>query len=232
MEIHRRGHSYPEAESKSSRMPRHSTTQRRGRGATPENFQIVPVILAAGRAPRLGFPQALARFGRRTALEIAVENCAGLARPIVVLGHRASRVRAAVPPGARAVVHAGWRSGQLGSLRAGLRRVPRGVAFMLYPVDYPLLTPAVVRRLVSGFRRKATQHAIVVPVFGRRGGHPVIFSPEVRGDLSKARSAREVVEREPRRVKFVPVKTAAIWEDFDTRASYLRCRRAYLRQER
>lgn len=185
---------------------------------------IFPIILAAGRAPRLGFPQALARFGHRTAIEIAVENCAGLAPPIVVLGHSAALVRARVPAGAQVVVHRRWRSGQLSSLRAGLRRVPRGAAFLLYPVDHPLLTAQVIRRLVAGFRRQRARRFIVAPVFRGRAGHPVIFSPAVRAELIQARTAREVVEKDPRRVNLVPVRTAAVCVDFNTPAAYRRCR--------
>jgi len=196
------------------------------------NSPIVPIILAAGDAPRLGFPKALARFGKRSVLEIAVENCAGLATPIVVLGHQATRVRAAVPRSARVVVHPGWRSGQLSSLRAGLRRVRLNSPFLLYPVDYPLLTPSVIGRLVAAFRRRSARHKIIVPTFRGRGGHPVVFSPAVRAELTRARTAREVVQKEAGRVKFVPVGTAAIEQDFDTPASYRRCRRAYLRQTR
>jgi CTP:molybdopterin cytidylyltransferase MocA len=180
----------------------------------------------------LGFPKALARFGERSALEIALENCAGLATPVVVLGHQATRVHAAVPRKARVVVHRGWRSGQLSSLRAGLRRMRPGSPFLLYPVDYPLLTPSVIRRLVAAFRRRSARHMIIVPAFRSRAGHPVIFSPAVRAELIRARTAREVVKKDAGRVKFVPVGTAAIEQDFDTPASYRRCLRGYLRRGR
>lgn len=213
-------------------MPKHLKEHRKGKHADAiGDVPIVPVILAAGRAPRLKFPQPLAQFVDRTALEIAVENCAGLATPIVVLGYQAARVRPAVPRGARVVVHRGWRSGQLGSLRAGLRRVPRDASFLMYPVDYPLLTSWVIRRLVAAFRRRRARETIVVPTFRGRAGHPVIFSPAVRGELAEARTACEVVEKDARRVKFVPVGTAAIEQDFDTPAAYHRCRRAYGRRK-
>ena len=98
---------------------------------------------------------------------------------------------------------------------------------MLYPVDYPLLTPKVIRRLVVGFRRKRADQMIVLPVFRSRAGHPVIFSPALRGELARARNAREVVQKDPRRVKLVPVATSAICRDFDSLSSYRRLRHDY-----
>lgn len=228
-----REHSYAPRKTKSREMPKRSIADgQKRRAIAAANSLIVPIILAAGKAPRLRFPKPLARFGMRSALEIAVENCAGLATPIVVLGHQAERLRGAVPRTARVVVHRGWRSGQVSSLCAGLRRVRTDSPFLLYSVDYPLLTPAVIRRLVTAFKRRSPKHMIIVPTFRGRRGHPVIFSPAVRAELTQAHTARQVVEKDPGRVKFVPVGTAAIQQDFDTPTSYRRCRRAYLWQRR
>jgi CTP:molybdopterin cytidylyltransferase MocA len=196
------------------------------------NANIVPIILAAGDSTHLGFPQPLAQFGKLTALEIALANCAGLQTPIVVLGHQAATVRPAIPPGVRVVVNRQWRSGQLGSLLAGIRHVPHEASLMLYPVDYPLLTAAVIRRLVDGFRGRLKQHMIAVPTFRRRQGHPVIFAPEMRQELAVAQTAREVVGREKRRVKLVAVGTPAIWQGFGTPAAYRRRLREYGRRLR
>ncbi|HXE89967.1 MAG TPA: nucleotidyltransferase family protein [Terriglobales bacterium] len=190
---------------------------------------IHPIILAAGRSSRLGFPKATARFGDRTAAEIAVENCAGLARPIVVLGYDAARLRSAVPRAARVVVNRRWRQGQTTSLLAGLRRVPRNADFMLYPVDFPLLTPKVVRRLVAEFRRRSKAQVIAAPSFRHRAGHPVIFAAKLRQEFEQAESARDVVYRDLSRIRFVAVRTPAIWLDFDTLASYRRRVRDYAR---
>lgn len=192
--------------------------------------QVVPILLAAGPSPRLPFPRALAPFGKKTALAIAVENCAGLAQPIVVLGRDAPRVRRVVPPGVRVVVNRRWRAGQLSSLLAALRHIVPGAAALIYPVDHPLLTAKIVRRLVIEYRRRRPNQTIVLPVFHRRFGHPVIFAPELRRELYRARTAREVVYRDPQRVRMVRFATPAIWLDFDSPASYRRCLRTFLRR--
>src|SRR5512147_1366497 len=165
----------------------------------PDDGQIVPIILAAG-ASNLGVPKALARFGERSALEIAVENCAGLAAPIVVLGSDAERVRPSVPAGVRVLINSNWRSGQMSSLRVALTEVAPDAHFMLYPVDYPLLTPVIVEKLARAFRNRSSRQVIVIPKFKDRGGHPVIFAAELRAEFESAATARDVVYRDPKRV--------------------------------
>lgn len=100
---------------------------------------------------------------------------------------------------------------------------------MLYPVDLALLTPAIVRQLARAFARRRTGEQVVSPVHGGRAGHPVILAAELRGELCRARTAREVVERDAGRVRLVRVNSAAIYEDYDTRAELRRMQRAFLR---
>lgn len=192
--------------------------------------KIVPILLAAGPSRNLPDPKALTRFGKKTALEIAIDNCRERERPIVVLGCEAARIRRALPAGVRVVVNRRWRAGQLSSLLAALRWVPRGAAFLVYPVDHPVLTRAVVRRLCRAFAHRNTMQTIVLPLFRGRAGHPSIFAPEIRQELRRARTAREVVYRDSRRVKFVKVESAGIWLDFDSPTSYQGCLREYLKR--
>jgi len=203
---------------------------------------VVPIILAAGPPRSLPFPKPLAPFGAKTALERAVGTCCatpGLAPPIVVLGCQARRVLScwrALPSSrthtARFVHNRDWRRGQLSSLLAGLRRLPRRArGFLLYPVDYPLLTPRLLARLLRAFRRRARRKQIVAPAIGRRTGHPILVSrelaPEFRSCSRRGGTARNVIYRAtyPDRVLRVPVRDRAIFRDFDSPGSYRRCLR-------
>jgi|ERR1700683_908031 len=196
--------------------------------------RIFPIILAAGPSRGLDFPKAVAKFGRKTAVEIAVGNCAGLEKVTVVLGSEAGKVRKAVPAGVRVVVNRRWGSGQLSSLLAGLRGVPREAAFLIYPVDQPLITVGLVRRLVGAFEgemskvRKGAASAtrakkIVMPRFRGKVGHPIVCAGELRAELEGARNAREVVYRDESRILFLEVKTESIWRDFDSAETYREC---------
>src|ERR1051326_9259734 len=112
---------------------------------------IIPIILAAGPSPNLPFPKALAQFGGKTALQIAIANCQSLAKPIVVLGSDANLIRHHVSKSVRVVVNRQWRNGQLSSLQAALKITPSDATFMIYPVDHPLIQRATIRHLVTAF---------------------------------------------------------------------------------
>jgi CTP:molybdopterin cytidylyltransferase MocA len=188
-----------------------------------KHTKIVPIVLAAGSSQRFGFPKPLARFGQQTALEIAVKNCRELGRPIVVLGSDAAEVRKAMPRGVRAVLNRRWRRGQLSSLLAALRHVPKSADFAIYPVDHPLLTREIVMKLVRAFRTRPAVQAIVMPRFKRRPGHPVICAAVIRQELAKAKTAKMVVFRKPQRIRYVEVRSAGIYLDFATPETYVKC---------
>jgi CTP:molybdopterin cytidylyltransferase MocA len=189
--------------------------------------KIFPIILAAGASDCLPFPKPLALFGRKTALAIALENCAGLERPLVVLGCDAERVRRALSRSARVVMNRRWRRGQISSLRRALKQIPADAAFLIYPIDHPLLKRKTIQQLVRAFRTRQASQEIAVPQHGRLYGHPAIVSGMLRGEFFKSKTARGVIYRVPARVRAVQVQTRAIFTDFDTPESYRLCLRKF-----
>src|SRR5260370_16393960 len=101
--------------------------------------KIIPIILAAGSSQALPFPKALAPFGRKTALEIAVENCSFLGRSLVVLGSDVKRILPRMRKSSEVVINRRWREGQLSSLQAALNSIGSDAAFLFYPVDHVLI---------------------------------------------------------------------------------------------
>src|SRR5208282_2066186 len=165
-----------------------------------EDDNIAAIILAAGPRKALPFPKALAPFGESTALERAVNTCGeapGFAPIVAVLGSDADEILAKWKPSRGTIVvrNADWREGQLSSLLAGLRRVSRNAAFLIYPVDYPLLFPGLLARLRWAYMHRSPHQRIVVPYMGIRDGHPVLVAPEMRREFARAKTARDVVHR-------------------------------------
>ena len=160
-------------------------------------------------------------------MAIAVENCAGLERPLVVLGCDGQRVRGAIPGGARIVMNRGWRRGQISSLRIALKQIPADAAFLIYPVDHPLLKRKTIQRLVLAFRTRDASQEITVPRHGRLYGHPAIVSGKLRREFFKSKTARDVIYHESARVRTITVTTRDIFMDFNTSESYQLCVRKF-----
>jgi len=195
---------------------------------------IVPIILAAGESSRMGRLKALCDFDGRTCLELALDACreALLASPIVVLGFREGIIRQLVPFGdANVVVNESAERGRTSSLKAGLRAIPdRAEAFLLYPIDFPLVSAAEVRLLAAAWRTRSASERIFIPSHDRRRGHPVLFDATLRDafvELADDAPARTVVDTYRDRVAYVACDTPNVLIDMDTPDDYVRCLLAF-----
>ncbi len=199
-------------------------------------MRIVAVLLAAGEGRRMGGPKALLRLGGETFLARAAGLLArpGVEHVLAVLGCQAERVLAegALPEHARALVHAGWREGMLGSFLAGLAEAERGGAdaVLLHHVDHPASDPATVERVLAALRAGAL---IAAPSFEGRRGRPAGFAratwPALRA-CSAEHGARQVLREHPEWITHVagdrecvagvntPAEYAALLERFARRA--------------
>lgn len=183
------------------------------------------VVLAAGRSSRMGRPKQLLPLGGEPILRHVVRSaCASrLSEAIVVLGHEAERIAAAVGDlGQRTVLNPDYASGQSSSLRTGLAALSSGSEAVLFLLgDQPGVTTEVIDRLITAYQR--TGAAIVVPEYGGVLGNPILFDRELFGDLRTVTGdtgAREVVRANEARRLAVPVDGIAPPPDIDTPEAY------------
>jgi CTP:molybdopterin cytidylyltransferase MocA len=191
------------------------------------------IVLAAGDSQRMGRPKALLEFDGRTALDLCVTACleGGASEVVVVLGaeaepiRKASRalLRSSAP--VRLVVNERHATGQTSSVQCALAEIPAG-AFLVFPVDLPLVDGSVVRALAEAYRKERERsQRIFVAVHAKRRGHPVLFGERTRpGVLALAPEAplHLVVRARPGRVVEVPVRSPEILRDLDTPEDYAR----------
>lgn len=187
---------------------------------------VVPVVLAAGASQRMGEPKALLDFGGRTALARIVGTCrdAGVADPLVVVGHDSDRV---VPEaerlGCAVVVNLDPDQGQGSSLQAGVGALPdEAAAFLIWPVDAPRVSPGTVRALVEAWDASG-RPGIAVPRHAGRRGHPALVAAPLAEEflaLDPGRPAHEVIRRDPARVREVDVRDAAVLDRLDSPSDY------------
>ncbi|GIW52917.1 MAG: hypothetical protein KatS3mg081_2272 [Gemmatimonadales bacterium] len=207
-------------------MDRHGPNVRLGRTEVKTFAMIALLVLAAGESRRMGYPKALLRYRGRTFLESILDaaRAAGIERRLVALAPDEDNVlRAHELHDVVVIRNETPKAGPIGSIRAGIRAVLNHPveALLVWPVDHPHVSVATVQALVAGFYQ--AKGAIVVPSYGGRRGHPVVFSRSVFEELLEApdsEGARAVVRRDPRRVVDVAVEDAAVLEGIDTPAQY------------
>ncbi len=149
---------------------------------------VAGVVLAAGASTRFGRNkllltldgESLARRAAKAALE------AGLEPVVVVLGHDADRIREellGLP--VRAVVNADHPRGMSTSLAAGIAALPpETVAAIVQLADMPLVTAAMLSRLVAVFRE--TGAPLVASDYGGVQAPPTLYARALFPELGES----------------------------------------------
>jgi molybdenum cofactor cytidylyltransferase len=190
---------------------------------------IALMVLAAGQSSRMGVPKLLLPLGNRTVIAHVVGAAlASRLRPVVVvLGHEADRLRAALPPGDLVVVeNPAFATGLATSLGAGLVALPGDLTGVVVALaDQPLLTSAHLDRMADAAETSGVP--IVAASYGGRRGNPVYFSrayfPEllaVTGD----EGGRTVIARHADDVVLCELGDEGAGVDVDTPSDFVRMR--------
>ncbi len=143
-----------------------------------DRSKIVGLILAAGYSSRMGEFKPLLPVGDSTAIERCVGSLrdAGIEDVRVVVGWKAEEL---IPHlhrlKAGTVLNPAFADGMYSSVMAGVSYLPPETqAFVLLPVDTPLVKPRTVRELVQRFLE--SEATVVYPRFLDRRGHPPVVS--------------------------------------------------------
>ena len=180
---------------------------------------IAGIVLAGGASSRFGATKQVAILRGEPLAQHAIDALAGagIADIVVVLGHDADAVEAALalPAGARTVVNPRWTEGQASSLGIGLGAAADSDAVVVLLADQPGITAGHVRALVDAYR--ADPAPIVRLRFDDAPG-PALLAAEVYADameLEGDTGARALIARRPDAVREVRVPGPAP-RDVDT----------------
>lgn len=145
---------------------------------------------------------------------------------VVVLGHDAEAVRAALPvadPRLRAVRNDSYRDGQSTSLVAGIRAMPPPAeAALILLGDQPEVRAEAIEAVLARWRSGGGD--IVLAAYRGTGAHPMLFGRSIWPELEAATGdigAREVVARHRDRCILVEVGGRPP-RDIDTAEDYER----------
>jgi molybdenum cofactor cytidylyltransferase len=146
------------------------------------------VVLAAGAASRMGHrPKCLLELDGVPLIVRLLQALreAGADEVVVVLGHYASAIEAAIAAmPVKRVLNAHPQAGQVSSLRLGLKALPTVAdAVLVTLADQPLLDSNDLRALIEAYRQRPAGTQVVQPAVQGLPGNPVMFSASVRQQI-------------------------------------------------
>jgi len=186
------------------------------------------VLLAAGAGSRLGGrPKSLLELGGVPLImrQLVALSGAGVDEVVVVLGHHAQAIEAAIGSFPITLVHnPAPDDGQASSVRLGLQALsPRVDAVMVALADQPMIDAQDITALISAFRKRGDKAMVVPRVQGADGstapGNPVIFDAALREQWlagSANLTCRNWREANPERVSWLETGNQHYRMDIDT----------------
>jgi molybdenum cofactor cytidylyltransferase len=193
--------------------------------------QIAAIVLAAGRASRMGSNKLVAELDGEPIVRRTVRAVLGSrARPVVVVtGHEAGAVTGALAGlDVRFAHNPDHAEGMSTSLRVGLAAAGSVDAALICLGDMPRLRPAHFDAVIEAFRG-GDPTEIVVPTFDRKRGNPVLWPRRYFAEiaaLSGDVGARALIDRHADQLRLVSIDDPAILVDVDTPAALAELRRS------
>ncbi len=184
----------------------------------------VGIILAAGISSRFGTPKQLIKIGKRTLIEIIVDNALNskLDQVVVVLGHafdclmqvlsnRVQHSRLSI------IENKEFRKGMSSSIHCALHSVQHDYPSAMFLLgDQPLIRGEMMDLILERFR--SSDKDICIPVYQGQRGNPTIFSQrfyhnffEISGDVG----GKQIIQTYPHDICEVEVDDPFVFTDID-----------------
>ena len=188
---------------------------------------ISALVMAAGASARMQSEHKLLLPWRgKPLLAHAIDHLlqAQVAEIVVVLGHGAARVQAALKERpVRFVLNAHYADGLSTSITAGVASVStHAEAVLICLGDLPLVTASEIDHLIKRFLA-ATHATIAVPTYKGRRGHPVLFDIRHRAamlQLSGDAGCKTIIKQHGHEMLEVEMPSDHVLRDVDTIEAY------------
>ena len=191
---------------------------------------ISAVILAAGESRRMGKQNKLLLpvGGEALLVKLATSVCASdVGQVLVVIGHEAEKIRGELNElPLNFVYNPNFSEGMTTSIKYGVKEVSNECDGLLICLgDMPFINTSEINKLIHAYvkNRIKGKGLIVVPVFKRQRGNPVLFSIEFRNDIlehKKESGCKEVIMKNSDSVMEIEMDDEKMLLDVDTMEDY------------
>jgi len=182
------------------------------------------ILLAAGKSRRMGCCKQLLSLGGGTVIARCLDTlvAAGIGEISVVVspdGHGVAEAARKYP--VSIVVNPEADGDMASSVRAGrdaLTTETHGVIVFL--CDYPLVSAGTITSLIE--EHGDSPGSIIIPCHREKRGHPLLFPRSILNELTNDLILRDLVRRDPERVRCLDVDDRGVLLDMDTPEDYRR----------
>ena len=191
---------------------------------------ISAVILAAGESRRMGKQNKLLLpiGGEALLVKLVASVCASdVGQVLVVIGHEAEKIRRELNEfPLNFVYNPNFSEGMTTSIKYGVKMVSHECDGLLICLgDMPFINTSEINKLIHAYvkNRIKGEGLIVVPVFKRQRGNPVLFSIEFRNDIlehKKESGCKEVIMKNSDSVMEIEMDDEKMLLDVDTMEDY------------
>ncbi len=188
--------------------------------------EIWALVLAAGESKRMKAVKMLLPFGGKTIIEKVIENISGsdVFKTLIVTGAYKKEIQKVIE--AWPVINCqndNYHEGMLSSVKCGFRSIPSSAeAVLVFPGDQPEIKSDVINQVISAYRQ--TFKGIIIPVYSKKRGHPVLIDIKYRNEIEKLDEAvglRSLSQLFPEDVFEVETDSPAILKDIDNYEEYI-----------
>lgn len=186
---------------------------------------IYAMILAAGESKRMGKPKLMLPFGETTILGAVINNVLSSKadKILVVLGSDTEKIRKKIENlSLEITTNPGYQKGMLSSVQWGFKNLPENAKAALVCLgDQPGISTVVINKVIDVYKR--TRKGIVIPVYKKNRGHPVLIDIKYRKDVKNLNpdiGLRELVYNHPEDTVEVKVEAPSILHDIDDPDDY------------
>ena len=186
---------------------------------------IWAMILAAGESRRMGKAKLLLPFRGKTIIETIIENVirSKVDKILVVLGSDKEKIEEKIKNfPLEFAFNPDYRSGMLSSIQAGFKALPEDAqAVLIILGDQPSVSSKVINKIIAAYKK--TGKGIVLPVYKKERGHPVLIDTKYRQEVAKLSpkiGLRKLVYNRPDDILEVKVETSSVLRDIDDAEDY------------